>query len=212
MENHFLGTDIFNGPRLLELILRLGIDFGLMLILVLQVYRKKVEDSQGYVFTFFVFNLVLFFICYLLSALELSIGFGFGLFALFSILRYRTVTLNIREMSFLFVVISLAIINSLPYSKLSWVELFFIDASLVGGVILLNHLVFKNVMDTMLIKYERIELIQPEHKQELLADLRTRTGLEISHFRIESVNFMSDSADIRVYVKRMPTPSYNTEP
>lgn len=212
MENIFLGTEIFNGYAMIELILRLTLDISLMTILIFGVYRSKVEDSHGYVFTFFIFNIVIFFICFLLSALELSIGFGFGLFALFSILRYRTVSINIREMSFLFVVISLAIINSLPYTKISWFELLFIDGALVGGVTLLHHLVFRNSMDSMLVKYEKIELIKPERKQELLEDLKKRTGMEINHVRVEHINFMTDTADLRIYVKRMPAPSYTPEP
>lgn len=212
LENLFFGAEIFNGERLALLTIRLVIDVILVAFLVFKVYRSRVEDSQGYVFTFFIFNIVIFFTCYLLSAIKLDIGFGFGLFALFSILRYRTVTINIREMSFLFVVISLAIINALPYTILSWVELIFIDLAVVAGVMILHHIVYKDNLDSMLVRYEKIDLIRPEKKAELLEDLRKRTGLDIRTLRVESISFMTDTAEIRIFIPRKSIPTYTQEP
>jgi hypothetical protein len=208
----FLGSPLYDGPALAMLMFRLGLDLALISLLVFGVYRAKAEDSQGYVFTFFVFNLVIFFICHLLSAVELSMGFAFGLFALFSILRYRTVTINIREMAFLFVVISVAIVNALPYRQLSWAELVLIDVVLLGGVALLHRVVYRQPIESMMVKYEKIQLLVPERRQELLQDLRKRTGLDIRNIRIEQINLMTDSADIRVYTVRNGISSLPQEP
>jgi hypothetical protein len=207
-----LGSPFFDGERLLVLGVRLLLDLVVMSILVLGVYRSKADDSQGYVFTFFTFNLVIFFICHLLSAVEISMGFAFGLFALFSILRYRTVTINIREMAFLFVVISVGLINALPYKSLSWVELLLIDTLLLAGTALLHKMVYSNPTDSLLVRYEKLDLIAPQRRAELIEDLRKRTGLEVTSIRIEHISLMTDSADIRIFVSRKSVSSFPQEP
>lgn len=212
LDLNFLGLPWFDGAALTHLLVRLGLDLSLISLLVFGVYRAKAEDSQGYVFTFFVFNLVIFFICHLLAAVELSMGFAFGLFALFSILRYRTVTINIREMAFLFVVISVAIVNALPYRHLSWAELGLIDLVLLGGVALLHKFVYRQPIESLLVRYEKVHLLVPERRAELLDDLRKRTGLEIHNIRVEQLNLMTDSADIRIYTVRKGISSLPQEP
>jgi hypothetical protein len=212
LDLNFLGAPLFDGMAMLTLVVRLAIDLLVISLLVFGVYRAKAEDSQGYVFTFFIFNLVIFFICHLLSAVELSMGFAFGLFALFSILRYRTVTINIREMAFLFVVISVAIVNALPYRQLSWTELVFIDLMLLGGAAVLHTIVYREPVESLVVKYEKVHLLVPERRQELLDDLRKRTGMDIRHIRVEQINLMTDSADIRIYTLRKGISSLPQEP
>lgn len=212
LDLNFLGSPLFDGLALATLGFRLLMDLVLISLLVFGVYRAKAEDGQGYVFTFFVFNLVIFFICHLLAAVELSMGFAFGLFALFSILRYRTVTINIREMAFLFVVISVAIVNALPYRQLSWAELVLINVVLLGGVALLHSFVYRTPIESLVVKYEKVHLLVPERRQELLEDLRKRTGFEIRNIRVEQINLMTDSADIRIYIVRKGISSLPQEP
>src|SRR6185436_6029150 len=95
-----------------ELLLKLALDFASLFILVSLIYYPRMKDKD-YLFTFFVFNLLIFLVCHFMNSLELSMGLGFGLFALFGILRYRTITVPIKEMTYLFTVITIAIINSL---------------------------------------------------------------------------------------------------
>ena len=198
----FLFMDLWNTESILHLGVSLGLDLLMVSIVVLLGYKRQSVMGKGFVFTFYIFNLIIFFICYLLSAVELSLGFGFGLFALFSILRYRTITIDIREMTFLFVVIALGIINALPYKSLTFSELLLIDAIIVASVFVLHKLEFGDGIQSLLIRYERIEFVKSNQKLELLADLKARTGLEIVRFEIESINFMTDTAEIRVYYKK----------
>jgi hypothetical protein len=206
------GIPLFDGDRISLLLVRLSLDLLVAGLVVFGVYRSKSEDGNGYIFTFVVFNLIIFFICYLLSAVELSLGFAFGLFALFSILRYRTVTVNIREMAFLFVVISVGIINALPYKSLTWVELLLIDGCLLGGTALLHQLLYRHPSSSLLLKYERMDLLEPQKKSELMADLKSRTGLDVTSVRVESMNFITDSAELRVFFKTQTVSALPQQP
>lgn len=207
-----LGMPLFDSDRMTLLAVRIALDLLVVGLIVFGIYRKKSEDGNGYIFTFFIFNQVIFFICHLLSAVELSMGFAFGLFALFSILRYRTVTVNVREMAFLFVVISIGIINALPYKSLSWAELILIDIALLGGTAILHNILYRNPLSSVLLKYERIELLVPERRNELITDLRARTGLDVKSVRVESMSFLTDSAEIRVFFSSATVSALPQEP
>ena len=198
----FLFTRFWDSEAMTTLGIRLLLDLTMVSIVVLLGYKKQSIMGKGFVFTFYIFNLIIFFICYLLSAVEMSLGFGFGLFALFSILRYRTITIDIREMTFLFVVIALGIINSLPYKSLSFSELLAIDVIIVASVFVLHKIEFGDGLQSLLIRYERIEFVKANQKKELMDDLTLRTGLNIVRFEIESINFMTDTAEIRVYYRK----------
>jgi hypothetical protein len=136
--------------------------------------------------------------CYLLSSNELSIGFAFGLFAVFSILRYRTEQVPIREMTYLFVGISIGVINALGNGSISLLAMVFANGIILGVIIYLEK---KWVQNTQMkkIQYEKIELIKPENYDALVADLKERTGLEIRRVEIGNINFLNDTATIIVY-------------
>jgi len=126
-------------------------------------------------------------------------GFALGLFAVFGIIRYRTDPIEIKEMTYLFLIIGIALINALANKKVSYVELVFTNLMLVfltyglEKIWLLKHEVRKNVI------YENIELIKPERHKEMLDDLKNRTGLNIHRFEIRKIDFLKDIVYIRIY-------------
>ncbi|MCX6274037.1 MAG: DUF4956 domain-containing protein [Bacteroidetes bacterium] len=175
---------------------RLLIDVISMIVLVrfiyFRIYRKK-----DYLFTFFLFNIIIFVITYLLNKVDMSMGAAFGLFAVFSMLRYRTEGITTKDMTYLFIVIAMGLITAV--SKGTYFELIVIDFILIAFTYALDgNWLVRNEMAKNVI-YENIEMIKPENHDQLMADLRKRTGLDIHRFSVNRVDFLRDVANIKIY-------------
>ncbi len=179
------------------LVLRFLFNFFITFILVRYIYYPVSKD-RNYLFTFIIFNAIVFFVCYLLGGAKIEMGFAFGIFALFSILRYRTTTLPVKEMTYLFTVIAIAVINALSTKKVSYFELVFTNFAILGIIFIMDKMIFKFRGGFTTVVYEKIENIQPERREELMADLRDRTGLDIESIEVSRVNFMNDTARIKI--------------
>lgn len=193
----FLEVPLFDDD-IYKLMLRLSINAIVLALIVRGVYYKN-SGSKDYLFTYCMLNILVFFICFTLKKFDLGLGMALGLFAIFGILRYRTTTIPIREMTYLFIVIGIAVINSLANKKMSYAELaftngciFFLTAFL-EWLPLLRHELEENVL------YEKIDLIRPENHKALIADLQLRTGLEISRIELGEIDFLRDTVLIRVF-------------
>lgn len=175
---------------------RLLVDVLTTTILIRLIYYRIYRRTDLFL-TFFGFNFVIFLITYLLNKVQMSMGAAFGLFAIFSMLRYRTEGLSAKDMTYLFIVISVGLISAII--KGSWDEL-----GLVNGMILLvvwlleGNLLIKREL-TKTIQYDRIELITPERHEELLEDLRVRTGLALHRVEVQEMDFLKDSALIMIF-------------
>jgi hypothetical protein len=188
----------------LDTIVRLGYDAAAAFVIIRFVYYPK-DRKRDYLFTFFVFNLLIFFVCTFLKHILLDISFAFGLFAVFSILRYRTESIPIREMTYQFLVITLGALNGLADEGTWHPELLFIDLIIVAVVVLLDGRMSRRREELcQTVKYEKIELIRPSRAAELLADLKERTGLDIRRTQIRKIDFLNDSAEILVFYLRQP--------
>lgn len=155
--------------------------------------RKRTQD---YIFTFLAFSTVIYLVMGLFTSVELSIGVGFGLFALFSVLRYRTDTVPIREMTYLFVMVALPIMNSILYNSGEIVKLCLSDFVIIAVLFILEQKWGFRYEQKKLIKYEKIDLIRADEHYRLIEDLRDRTGLAITQVEIVEIDFIRDSADI----------------
>lgn len=131
----------------------------------------------------------------------MEMGFAMGLFAVFGILRYRTEALPIKEMTYLFIVIGLAMINALANKSISMAELFFTNFVIVGTTLGIETIWFNDHERSKNIVYEKIENVKPENHDILLADLRERTGLQVFKFSIGKIDFLKDVAEIKIYYK-----------
>ena len=174
------------------------INLVIVAIIVRFIYYPR-QRSKDYVFTFFAFNTIIFFVMNLLNDSAISLGAGFGLFAIFSILRYRTDTIPIREMTYLFVVAALPVINSVLLAAGDYAEFLVANTAIIAVLAVLEAGWGFRYEIRKTIQYERIELIRPERWPELLADLEDRTGLPIKRVEIGSLNFLRDSARITIY-------------
>jgi hypothetical protein len=182
----------------IEPLLSFAINLALVFVIVRFIYYPQQRD-KSYVFTFIAFNTIIFLVMSLLSNADISIGVGFGLFAIFSILRYRTETIPIREMTYLFIVIALPVLNAMLLDGQYYVELAVANLATIGVLYGLERGWGFRYETRKTINYERIELIRPENWALLLADLQQRTGLPIQRIEIGKLNFLRDSAEIHVY-------------
>ena len=192
------GKNIFDLEDLLRLLFRFLINFVFAFIIIKLVYYSK-NKRKEYLFTYFIFNIITFFICFLLRKVPMELGFALGLFAVFGVLRYRTEQIPIKEMTYLFIVIGLAMINSLSNKSISFVELIFANAAITFVTFGLERLWLLKHESRKVITYEKIDMITPENHHKLQADLENRTGLTIQRFEIGKINFLNDTVTISIY-------------
>jgi hypothetical protein len=195
------GIDFFDLEDFSKLLFKFGINFIFLIIIVRLIYYR-VKDDKDYVFTYIMFNILTFFICFLLRKVPMEMGFALGLFAVFGILRYRTEAIPIRQMTYLFIVIGISMINALSNKSVSIFEVLFTNGLITLITYLIDRLWFQTIEERKNIVYEKIELIKPENKQELIKDLKERTGLPIHEVKVDKIDFLRDTAAITIYYNR----------
>ena len=179
-----------------EMLMRFGFFMLVLFFIVYFLYYRKTH-RRDYFFTLVLLSVSIFFLIYLLGSVKVKIGFALGLFAIFGVLRYRTETIPVREMSYMFGVISLSVINALADS-LSFVELLVPNIAIAVLIWLFETFVLRASIASKLILYDRIELITPERREELLEDLHKRTGLKITKVNVGSIDFLKDTAILKI--------------
>lgn len=173
----------------------IAIDILTMLFIFGLIYFPNYRNKE-FMFTFFLFNIIIFIITFVLNKTNISMGAAFGLFAVFSMLRYRTEGISMKEMTYLLIAIALGLINAIG---LDLVPILVFNLIFVAFIFVLDHpMVFKQEISKLVI-YENIQLITPENHEILLEDLRKRTGFNIHRFSITSIDFLKDSTHITVY-------------
>ena len=179
-----------------KLFLRLCVDLASIFILIRFIYFPNYKRTDLFL-TFFVFNLIIFLITYLLNKVEMSMGAAFGLFAVFSMLRYRTEGISAKDMTYLFLVIAIGLIAAI--SKGSWTDLTIFAIIILGVTHLLESGWLIKKEHSKLVSYENIKLVAPEHCEALLADLKARTGLNVHRVEIQEFDFLKDAAIMTIY-------------
>jgi hypothetical protein len=176
---------------------RLAINMVSMIVLIRLIYYR-VYGRHDFFFTFFMFNLVIFIITFLLNSnSSISIGAAFGLFAIFAMLRYRTEDISARDMTYLFMSITIGLISSINMGSV--MEIVIVNAIILVTAFLIEGNVFVKPEFMKTIEYEKVELIKPENHEKLLADLKERTGLDIHKVYIKRIDFLKDTALIKAY-------------
>jgi len=196
----FLDVELFNQKDLFKLFVRFLVNFSFTFVIVRVLYFSA-NRRKDYLFTFIVFNLLTFFICFLLRKVPMELGFALGLFAVFGILRYRTEPIPIKEMTYLFIVIGLAMINALANKKISWAELMFVNTTILLVTFSFEKLWFNNEVQSKNVVYERIDLIKSENRLVMIEDLRERTGLDIVKVQVGKIDFLRDVATVTIFYK-----------
>lgn len=188
----------FDASNFWDLLIRFLFNLGITLVIARYIYYRKTR-RKDYLFTFLLINTMVFLLAYLLSDVELKLGFAFGLFALFGILRYRTNPVQIKEMTYLFVVIGIAVVNSVSDKYVSYAEVLFANILVTAILWFLEFFFRLSHESSRRIIYERIELVNPDRQTELIDDLSIRTGISIHRTEVVSINFLKKRAEIIVY-------------
>ena len=174
--------------------INLLINTGTVALLILLIYYPNYKNKEA-VFTFLLFNISIFLLTYLMNQIKISMGAAFGLFAVFSMLRYRTEGINMKDMTYLFIVIAMGLISAI---RLESLQLLLINGIIILFIVLLDGNILFRKEFTKRIVYDNIELIKPEHIQDLINDIKERTGLNVKKVSIVKVDFLKDSANIDV--------------
>ena len=183
-----------------DFLIRLLINMAAVLILIRLVYFQA-SRHRAYASSFILFGMGVFLVTSQLSTVDISLGFAFGLFAIFSMLRYRTESITIKEMTYLFLVIAMSLLSAV--GDMSHLELALLLALVCVMAYITETSLLLPVLEEQAVQYEKIENIRPEKRAELLEDLRNRMGLDIRSVEINEINFLKDTAQLKVqYVPR----------
>jgi len=200
LETNDAATEVFAGNthNFLEFAIRFGLNFFVIFVLVRLIYYP-IRKNRDFLFTFFLFNIINFLICYLLSSAQLKMGFAFGLFAIFSILRYRTVTVPVREMGYFFVSVTLGIINALTGTEDGFWLLAAANIIILAVAWVIDFGITITHENSKEIIYDRVDLLGTEKQSELLEDLKKRTGLPVHRIEILKIDFLKDIVRMNVF-------------
>ncbi len=207
----FFGIKLIDSVDFFEFIIRFGFNLLVILIIIRYLYYTY-SQRKDYLFTYILISTVIFLLCFLLENVKLQLGFALGLFAIFGIIRYRTNPIPIKEMTYLFMVIGISVINALANKKVSYAELIFTNFAIIIVTFLLERVFLLRHESSKTILYEKIDLIRPDKRAELLKDLEERTGITIRRIEVGRINFLRDTARIRIFYyeseNRIPEEEY----
>ena len=192
MEFTWFSTDIY------RLLVRMSINIFFLTIIIRFLYYP-IAKRKDYLFTYYLIGFITFFICFALKKLDIDTGMGLGLFAIFGIIRYRTDAIEIKEMTYLFIVIGLSVINSLASNQISMIELGVINVATLLLTFSLEYLFLLKHETRKNITYENIELIKRGREQELKEDIENRTGITVNRLVVGKIDFLSDTANVTIY-------------
>ncbi len=183
--------------QIIQLLISFGINLAVVFVIIQLLYYPK-SHRKDYCFTFFLMSVSIFLLIFVLNDVNMKTGFALGLFAIFSIMRYRTDAMPVREMTYLFLIIAISVVNAMigelnPY-VIGGANILLI-ASIFGTELLRG----RSHEMTKLVQYDRIDLIVPDKREEMIEDLTKRTGLKIKNVEIGHIDFLKDSAMLKVY-------------
>jgi hypothetical protein len=194
----FFGMKLINVEDFISLIVRFSMNLMVILAIVIGLDAKNSRRKDFY-FSFIIISVLIFLLCFLLANVKMELGFAFGLFAVFSIMRYRTDSIPIKEMTYLFVVIIVSVINALANKKISYAELFLTNLLIFGLIYILEKILHLRQEFMRKVLYDKVENVQIGKEEELLADLKLRTGINVKRFEVERIDFLRDVAYINIF-------------
>lgn len=192
------GIELIDKVDFWELVVRFMFNMLVVFIGVRWIYYPRTK-RKDYLFTYIIISAVIFLLCFLLDNVKLQLGFALGLFAIFGIIRYRTDAIPIKEMTYLFLVIGVSVINALANKKISYAELIFTNFVILFICFLMEHVFSLKHESTKSILYEKIDLIRSGRRPELIKDLEERTGLKINRIEVGRINFLRDTVKINIF-------------
>ena len=192
-----LGANLIQLEGFSMLLVRFG--FNLITTSLLVLLYSRISRKKEFYFSYFAISIAVFLLVFLLENIKLELGFALGLFAIFGIIRYRTDAIPPKEMTYLFVIIAVSVINALSKNYIGFVELILVNLLLVAALWALERVLMLRQEDSLLVTYENIENLHKNKEAELIKDLEKRTGIVIKRYKIDKIDFLRDVAQIIIF-------------
>jgi len=193
------GSDlVVNWLDLGRLLVRLLLDLAFATVVIRLIYYRLYRNRE-YVFTYFLFNLITFCLCLVMRKVSTHIGLALALFGVFGILRYRTEQIRIRDLTYLFIVIGIGVLNAFADQGVSVAELLAVDVVIVVTTAILELGSSRSMERSTLMCYDQLDLLRPGSEEKLMADISAKTGLTVVRVEINRVDLLRDAADITVF-------------
>ena len=193
-----LNVPLFNDEVYIMLI-RFLINMGFISLIIRQLYYRYSQRTE-YVFTYFMVSLIVFFLCFTLQKFAIDLGMALGLFAIFGIIRYRTQTIEIKEMTYLFVVIGVSVMNALANENMSYVEVFGVNIIIILAIYIMErYMITHNGIKGRSVIYDELDNIKPENHDLLIKDLSAKTGLDVKNVKVDKVDYANKVASLTIY-------------
>jgi hypothetical protein len=195
---YILNIDSFQLETLTTLSLRFAFNLLSTFVIVVLLYARISKRKEFY-FSYFAISIAVFLLVFLLESVRIELGFALGLFAIFGIIRYRTDAIPPKEMTYLFIIIAVSVINALSKDYFGYIELTFVNLLLVGALWALERVLMLRQENSLVILYEKIENMHKSKEAEMLRDLEARTGVKIKRYQVDKINYLRDIARITIY-------------
>jgi hypothetical protein len=192
--------NLFHSQTIWGILIRFALNLIFLLILIRILYFRY-SKKEKFMFTYFLIGIIVFFICALLKDVGMGLGLGFGLFAIFSILRFRTRNFSVKDMAYIFTTIGVSVINSMNMQDVPIIGYIIINFIIVISVFILEEHLKKNMFRKYSIFYDNLELLKPGNNHKLLKDLSSRTGLKVLWVKIRNMDLKKNVAEVEVYFK-----------
>lgn len=190
----------FDSETLWGILIRFAVNLIFLFILIRLLYFRY-SKKEKFLFTFFLIGIVIFFICSILRKVEIGVGMGLGLFAIFAILRFRTRNFSVKDMTYIFTTIGISVINAFSTIVIPFGGVLIINSLIVLSVFILELYLQRNTFDKHSIIYDNLELIKPARYQELVKDISERTGKDILKVEIRKIDYKREIADLDIFFK-----------
>jgi len=195
---YLLNIDSVLLESLITLALRFAFNLLATFVIVVLLYARISKRKEFY-FSYFAISIAVFLLVFLLESVRIELGFALGLFAIFGIIRYRTDAIPPKEMTYLFIIIAVSVINALSKDYFGYIELTFVNLLLVGALWALERVLMLRQENSLVILYEKIENMHKSKEADLLQDLESRTGVKIKRYQVDKINYLRDIASITIY-------------
>lgn len=192
--------NLFNSMTVGGVMMRFVMNLVFLFILIGLLYFRYTKKEK-FLFTFFLIGIVVFFICTMLKDIEIQLGMGLGLFAIFSILRLRTRNFSVKDMAYIFTSIGISVINSVPLKGFPFIGFLIINVLIITAAFVLEEYLKRNMFSKYSIRYSNIELLKPGNNGKLIKDISSRTGRNILKVKILNVDFKRETARLEIFYK-----------
>jgi len=192
--------NLFHSPTVWGILIRFALNLISLLILI-QILYFRYSKKEKFMFTFFLIGIIVFFICALLKDIGMGMGLGFGLFAIFSILRFRTRNFCVKDMAYIFTTIGISVVNSMSMQEVPIFGYLIINSIIIVSVFILEEHLRKNNFSKYSVSYDNLDLLKPGSNNKLIKDLSSRTGHTILRVKVRNLDLKKEVAQLDVYFK-----------